>query len=189
MGTHHILYRHLIVNRSVSHEEHGKKTRDGHYSQPTYLYQEKNDELPRNREYSRNIYRGKSRNTHRTGRSKESIHKRNPLIGRLGKHQQARTNQNQNQKTGCENQRRIGLLAQQTHQSAGKVQQRQENEQNELISRMLQPSHKKQRQGIPEEDGEQSQIKQQVQHPGNLPVIALHFLKLEHQMKRIDRQI
>ena len=88
IGTHHVAHHQLIVQRGITHEEHGKEARQCHHSLTAYLNQQNDYHKTGRGKSGRHIDRRQPRDAHRTGGYEQRVDPRYAVHRAARQHQQ-----------------------------------------------------------------------------------------------------
>ena len=115
IGTHHITHHQLIIQRGITHEEHGKETCQRHHAQTADLNQQDDDRETGRGECRSYIDRCQPGDTHRAGGYEQRVDPRYTVHRATRKHQQPRPHKYDYQKADSQNKRRVRTPSQQPH--------------------------------------------------------------------------
>ena len=172
IGTHHVAHHQLIVQRGITHEEHGKETRQCHHSQTAYLNQQNDYHKTGRSKSGRHIDRRQPRDAHRTGGYEQRVDPRYAVHRAARQHQQPRAYHYDYQETGSQDKRRVRTPPQQPYQPVGKAEKGKHQQQDKMIGLAMQKFPELQDGALllrtMENDRNKGQIEQNGQYPGEL---------------------
>ena len=138
IGTHHVAHHQLIVQRGITHEEHGKEARQCHHSQTAYLNQQNDYHKTGRGKSGRHIDRRQPRDAHRTGGYEQRVDPRYAVHRAARQHQQPRAYHYDYQETCSQNKRRVRTPPQQPYQPVGKAEKGKHQQQDKMIGLAMQ---------------------------------------------------
>ena len=187
IGTHHVAHHQLIVQRGITHEEHGKEARQCHHSQTAYLNQQNDYHKTGRGKSGRHIDRRQPRDAHRTGGYEQRVDPRYAVRRAARQHQQPRAYHYDYQETCSQNKRRVRTPPQQPYQPVGKAEKGKHQQQDKMIGLAMQKFPELQDGALllrtMENDRDKSQIEQNGQYPGELTEGAPGILVFQQNAK------